>query len=44
MILEVADECEADFIITGNSNDFTFSEYKKTKILNPKQYWENYQP
>jgi predicted nucleic acid-binding protein len=24
-ILELADECEADFIITGNTNDFTFS-------------------
>ena len=44
MILELADECEADFIITGNSNDFTFLEYKKTKILNPKEYWENHQP
>lgn len=44
MILELADECEADYIITGNSNDFTFSEYKKTKILNPKEYWENHQP
>ena len=44
MILELADECEADFIITGNSNDFTFLGYKKTKILNPKEYWENHQP
>ena len=44
MILELADECEADYIITGNSNDFTFPEYKKTKILNPKEYWENHQP
>ncbi len=44
MILELADECEADFIITGNSTDFTFSTYKKTKIVNPKEYWEYYQP
>lgn len=44
MILELADECEADFIITGNSNDFTFPIYKKTKIINPKEYWENYKP
>ena len=42
MILELAVECSANFIITGNSNDFTFSEYKQTKILSPKEYWENY--
>jgi len=44
MILELADECEADFIITGNTTDFTFSTYKQTKIVTPKEYWENYQP
>lgn len=43
-ILELADECEADFIITGNTNDFTFSEYKHTKIVTPRQYWEEFQP
>jgi putative PIN family toxin of toxin-antitoxin system len=44
MILELADECLADFIITGNTNDFTFSAYKQTKIVSPKEYWENYAP
>lgn len=44
MILELADECLADFVITGNTNDFTFSTYKQTKIVTPKEYWENYQP
>jgi uncharacterized protein len=44
MILELADECTADFIITGNTNDFTFSEYKQTKIVSPKEYWENHAP
>lgn len=44
MILELADECEANFIITGNITDFTFSTYKETKIVTPKEYWENYQP
>jgi putative PIN family toxin of toxin-antitoxin system len=43
-ILELADECEADFIITGNTNDFTFSSYKGTKIVTPKAYWDNHQP
>jgi len=43
-ILELADECKADFIITGNTNDFTFSVYKQTKIVTPKEYWEMYRP
>lgn len=42
MILELADECLADFVITGNTNDFTFSTYKETKIVTPKEYWEKY--
>ena len=44
MILELADECVADFVITGNTNDFTFPEYKQTKIVSPKEYWELHQP
>ena len=43
-ILELADECEADYVITGNTNDFTFPLYKQTKIVTPKDYWENYKP
>ena len=44
MILELAGESEADFIITGNTNDFTMSAYRNTKIVTPKEYWENYKP
>jgi hypothetical protein len=44
MILELADECGADFIITGNTTDFTFATYKQTKIVTPKDYWDNYKP
>jgi|SRR5690606_34392315 len=44
MILELAQECGADFIITGNINDFTISEYKNTKIVTPREYWENHRP
>lgn len=44
MILELADACKADFIITGNTNDFTFSEYQQTKIVSPKEFWENHTP
>ena len=42
-ILELADTCEADYIITGNTNDFTFPTYKNTQIVNPKDYWLIYQ-
>jgi uncharacterized protein len=44
MVLELAGECEADFIITGNTTDFTFTQYKNTKIVSPKDYWELYAP
>lgn len=44
MILELAEECRADFIITGNTNDFTIPEYKDSKIVTPMEYWENYRP
>ena len=38
-ILELADVCAADYIITGNTNDFTFPYYKNTQIVTPKEYW-----
>lgn len=41
MIIELADECLADYIITGNSTDFTFPIYKNTKIVSPKEFWED---
>ncbi|MDR3001047.1 MAG: putative toxin-antitoxin system toxin component, PIN family [Fibromonadaceae bacterium] len=44
MLLELASESNADFLITGNSNDFTISKYRETLIVNPKNYWENYKP
>lgn len=42
-LLELADESNADFIITGNTNDFTFPFYKNTQIVSPKDFWENFQ-
>ncbi len=44
MVLELADECIADFVITGNTTDFIFPTYKETKIVTPKEYWENHKP
>jgi putative PIN family toxin of toxin-antitoxin system len=42
MILELADEAAADFIITGNTTDFTFPTYRQTRIVTPRTYWEEY--
>lgn len=42
--LELSSESKADFLITGNTNDFTIKRYKRTKIVTPKEYWENYKP
>ena len=38
-ILELADVCVADYIVTGNTNDFTFPTYKNTQILTPRDFW-----
>ena len=43
-LLELADECKADFLVTGNTNDFTIKKYKRTKIVTPREYWENFRP
>lgn len=40
--LEVANESKANFLITGNTNDFTMKKFKKTFIVTPKEYWEKY--
>ncbi len=41
-LLELAVASKADFIITGNTNDFTMSYYEGTKIVSPKDYWDFY--
>lgn len=41
-LLELSETCNADFLITGNFNDFTMEEYKGTKIVSPKEYWIKY--
>jgi hypothetical protein len=39
-ILELALESSADYIITGNTKDFTFPEFHGTKIISPKEFWD----
>jgi uncharacterized protein len=40
--LELAAASKANFLITGNTNDFTIKKYGRTKIVSPKEFWENY--
>jgi len=40
--LELAVTCNADFLITGNTKDFTMSSFGQTKIVTPKEFWEEY--
>jgi putative PIN family toxin of toxin-antitoxin system len=39
-LLELAETCEAHYLVTGNVNDFTMTEYKTTKIVSPKEFFE----
>lgn len=39
-LLELAETCQADYIVTGNTNDFTMSEYKGTRIVSPRDFFE----
>lgn len=39
--LELAITAQADYIITGNFNDFNFYEYEGVKIVSPKYFFEN---
>ena len=41
-LLELAAVSKADYLVTGNSNDFTMASYQHTKIVSPKEYWELY--
>ena len=39
-LLELASESQADYLITGNTSDFSIDEFLNTKIINPKDFWE----
>ena len=44
MLLELADESNADFLITGNYLDFNFTQYKNTRVVAPRDFWEYFHP
>ncbi|HVS94351.1 MAG TPA: putative toxin-antitoxin system toxin component, PIN family [Mucilaginibacter sp.] len=39
MLLELAEASEADYLVTGNTNDFTMSSFLKTRIVSPREFW-----
>ena len=39
-LLELAESCKTQYLITGNTNEFTMTEYKGTKIVTPKEFFE----
>lgn len=39
-LLELAEACDAAYLVTGNTNDFTMTHYKKTEIISPKEFFE----
>lgn len=40
--LELAAVSAADYLTTGNTLDFTITEFEYTKILTPRAYWDYY--
>ncbi len=36
--LELAETCNAEYLITGNTKHFPMREYKSTKIVTPKEF------
>lgn len=40
LLLELAEISKADYLITGNTKDFTMDNYKGTKIISPKRFYE----
>ncbi|HOY20184.1 MAG TPA: putative toxin-antitoxin system toxin component, PIN family [Haliscomenobacter sp.] len=41
-VLEAAVEAKARVIVTGNSRDFTFTEFRGIKIQSPKEFYEEF--
>ncbi len=42
-ILESAVEAEADFLVTNDNDLLEIGEHEGVKIVNPSQFWVNYQ-
>jgi putative PIN family toxin of toxin-antitoxin system len=41
-LLELAISSSADYLVTGNTNDFQMNTFGNTRIVSPREYWELY--
>ena len=39
-LLELAEASQANYLITGNTNDFTMPEFQGTRIVSPREFFE----
>ncbi|GAA4462511.1 hypothetical protein GCM10023189_39250 [Nibrella saemangeumensis] len=42
--MQLAAVSAADYFITVNTLDFTITEFEYTRVLTPREYWDNYNP
>ena len=40
--LELVAASSADYLITGNTLDFTLTKFESASIVTPRQYWDNH--
>ena len=40
--LELSVYAKADYLITGNTNDFTENKYENVDIVTPREYWDKH--
>ena len=40
--LELSVYAKADYLITGNTNDFTEDKYENVDIVTPREFWDKY--
>ncbi|WP_158858834.1 putative toxin-antitoxin system toxin component, PIN family [Lunatibacter salilacus] len=40
--LELAAVSSADYLVTGNTLDFTITEFEYTRIVTPREYWDDF--
>ncbi|NEN22435.1 putative toxin-antitoxin system toxin component, PIN family [Cryomorpha ignava] len=41
--LELAAASSADYLITGNTLDFQITEFEYTRIMTPREYWDEFE-
>ncbi len=42
--LELSIFANVEFLITGNTNDFTEKKYQDVNVVTPREYWDEHKP